>query len=95
MEKVDESFRQEHRYIAIAKYTDASGTGVVIPMQNGEIIAQASKKPSPAETRYSATDREQLSPLLAAQKFRPFLYRQGAWAEVYNDQLRLTWSTTS
>lgn len=30
MEKVDESFRQENRYIATAEYTDASGTGVVI-----------------------------------------------------------------
>jgi hypothetical protein len=81
MEKVDESYRQEHRYIATPEYTDASGTGVVILMQKGKLTAQASRKLSPAET----TDIEHLSPLLAAQKFRPFLYRQGARTDVYND----------
>lgn len=95
MEKVDESFRQEYSYIVTSEYMDASGAGVIIPVQNGEIIAQASRKLSPVETRYSATGREHLSPLLAAQKFRPFRYHQGARAEVYNDHPRLTWSTTS
>jgi hypothetical protein len=90
MEKVDESYRQEHRHIATP-----DGTGVVILMQNGEIIAQASIKLRPAETRYSATDREHLSPLLAGHKFRPSLYRQEARTDVYNDYPRLTWSTTS
>lgn len=40
MEKVDESFRQEHSYIVTSEYMDASGAGVIIPVQNGEIIAQ-------------------------------------------------------
>jgi len=67
-------------------YTDASGTGAAaVLMQGGRIVALASRKLSPAETRYSATDREHLSLLLAAQRFRPFLHRKGAQTAVYND----------
>jgi len=67
-------------------YTDASGTGAAaVLMQDGRIIALASRKLTPAETRYSTTDREHLSLLLAAQKFKIFLHRQGAETRVWND----------
>lgn len=67
-------------------YTDASGTGAAaILIQDGRIIALASRKLSPAETRYSATDREHLSLLLAAKKFRVFLQRPEGVTNVFND----------
>jgi hypothetical protein len=57
-------------------YTDASGYAIgVVLIQNQRIVALASRKFSPAETRYSATDREQLSLAYAAEKFRIFLHR--------------------
>ena len=67
-------------------FTDASGTGAAaVLMQDGRIVALASRKLTPAETRYSATDREHLSLLLAAQKFKFFLHRRGANTRVAND----------
>ena len=67
-------------------FTDASNAGAAaVLMQDGRIIALASRKLTPAETRYSATDREHLSLLLAAQKFKFFLHRQGANTRVAND----------
>lgn len=50
-------------------YVDASKTGcAAVLIQCGRIIAVVSRKLNPAETRYSATDREQLGLLLAAMK---------------------------
>ena len=67
-------------------YTDASGVAAAaILIQDGRVIALASRKLTPAETRYSATDREHLSLLLAAKRFRIFLHRRGAVTDVYND----------
>jgi hypothetical protein len=71
-------------------YTDASGTGAAaVLIQDGRIIAVASRKLQGAETRYSATDREHLSLLLAAQKFRVFLHRQRGNTNVWNDHAAL------
>jgi hypothetical protein len=67
-------------------YTDASNIGLgAILLQNGRIIAVASRKLSPAETRYSTTDREHLSLVFAAQRFRLFLHRHTAETRAYND----------
>lgn len=67
-------------------YTDASGGGVAaVLIQSGRIVAVASRKLKPAETRYSTTDREHLSILLAAQRMRLFLHRSGVVTRVHND----------
>jgi len=54
-------------------FTDASlyAAGAVL-IQNAKIIAVWSGKFSPAQTRYSATDREHLALLLAVEKFKVF-----------------------
>jgi len=71
-------------------YTDASGIGVAaVLIQNGRIVAVASRKLGPAETRYSTTDREHLSLLLAAQKFKLFLHRPEGVTETWNDHAAL------
>lgn len=71
-------------------FTDASNKGAAtILIQDGRIIALASRKLSPAETRYSTTDREHLSLLLAAEKFRIFLHRTGGVTKVWNDHSAL------
>jgi len=71
-------------------YTDASNKGcAAVLVQNGRIIALASRKLSPAETRYSATDREQLGLLLAARKMRPFLHRAKGRTKVWTDHAAL------
>jgi hypothetical protein len=59
-------------------YTDASqyALGVVV-LQEGRIVAIASRKLTPAETRYSATDREHLGLVYAAEKFRLILHQRG------------------
>lgn len=59
-------------------YTDASlyALGVVI-LQEGRIVALASRKLSPAETRYSATDREHMGLVWAAEKFKLILHQKG------------------
>lgn len=57
-------------------YTDASLRGLaVVIIQSGRIVALASRKLSAPETRYSATDREQLGLVYAAQKLRIILHR--------------------
>jgi len=67
-------------------YTDASGYGLgAILLQKGHITAIASRKLTPAETRYSATDREHLSLVFAAQRFRIFLHRTSGETRVWND----------
>ena len=67
-------------------YTDSSGyaTAAVL-IQNGRIVALASRKLTPAETRYSATDREHLSLALAATRFKLFLHRRRGRTQVWND----------
>jgi len=71
-------------------YTDASNKGcAAVLIQDGRIIALASRKLSPAETRYSATDREHLGLLLAARKFRVFLHRSSGNTRVLSDHAAL------
>lgn len=71
-------------------YTDASlqALGAVL-IQDGKLIACASRKLTQAETRYSATDREHLSLAFAAGKFKLFLHRAYAQTAVWNDHKAL------
>lgn len=58
-------------------YTDASRTAcAAILIQEQRIVALASRKFTPTETRYSATDREHLGLILGARKFRLFIQRK-------------------
>jgi hypothetical protein len=71
-------------------FTDASASGVAaVLIQNGRIVAVSSRKLQGAETRYSTTDREHLSLLLAAKKFRIFLHRAKGTTRVWNDHAAL------
>lgn len=71
-------------------YTDASQYALgVILLQAGRIVALASRKLTPAETRYSATDREHLGLLYAAQKFRVILHQSDATTRVWSDHSAL------
>lgn len=71
-------------------YTDASREGcAAVLIQDGRIVALASRKLSPAETRYSATDREALGLLLAAQRMRVFLHRDRGITRVHTDHSAL------
>jgi hypothetical protein len=71
-------------------YTDASGlAAAAVLIQNGRIISVVSRKLKGAETRYSTTDREHLSLVLAAQRFRIFLHRPRGVTEVFNDHAAL------
>lgn len=71
-------------------YGDASGHGLgVILIQNQAIVALASRKLSPAETRYSATDREHLALVYAAKKFKIFLHRPLGVTRVHSDHAAL------
>lgn len=71
-------------------YTDASGyaLGAVI-MQQGKMVAVASRKLTPAETRYSATDREHLGLVFAADRFKLFLHQSQATTRVWTDHTAL------
>lgn len=71
-------------------YTDASqyALGVVL-IQERRLVAVASRKLSPAETRYSATDREHLGLVYAAEKFRLFLHQSDATTRVWSDHAAL------
>lgn len=71
-------------------YTDASqyALGIVL-IQEGRLVAVASRKLSPAETRYSATDREHLGLVYAAEKFRVILHQSGADTRVWSDHSAL------
>lgn len=67
-------------------FTDASNKGAAaVLIQDGRIVALASRKLSGAETRYSTTDREHLSLKLAAEKMRVFLHRPRGVTRVWND----------
>lgn len=71
-------------------YTDASqyALGAVL-MQDNCLVAVASRKLSPAETRYSATDREHLGLVFAAEKFRFILHQSHAKVRVWSDHSAL------
>lgn len=67
-------------------YTDASLTGLgVILIQGGKVVALAARKLSSAETRYSATDREHLGLVYAAEKFRIILHQPDSPVRVWTD----------
>lgn len=71
-------------------YTDGSKTGCsAVLMQDGRIVALASRKFIPAETRYSTTDREHLGLVLAAKKFRLMLHRPKGVTHVWTDHTSL------
>jgi hypothetical protein len=71
-------------------YADASGQALgVIIIQSGKVVALSSRKLSPAETRYSATDREHLALVHAAKKFKVFLHRPIGVTRVYSDHAAL------
>lgn len=71
-------------------YTDASKEAcAAILIQNERIIAIASRKFTPAETRYSATDREHLGLILGCRKFRIFLQRNGPITTLWTDHKAL------
>lgn len=71
-------------------YTDASqyALGLII-LQNQRIVAVASRKLTPAETRYSATDREHLGLVYAAERFKLLLHQSGTIVEVFSDHAAL------
>lgn len=71
-------------------YTDASQYALgAIVIQNGKLTAVASRKLSPAETRYSATDREHLGLVFAAERFRLLLHQSNANTRVWSDHSSL------
>ena len=71
-------------------YSDASlfGLGVII-LQEGRVVALASRKLTAAETRYSATDREHLGLVYAAEKFKIFLHQSTDNVRVWSDHMAL------
>lgn len=71
-------------------YTDASNYGLgAILMQRGDVVALASRKLTPAEARYSATDREHLGLVYAATKFKLFLHQSTTATRVWTDHAAL------
>jgi hypothetical protein len=67
-------------------YTDASGTALgAILIQERKVVALASRKLTPAETRYSATDREHLGLVFAAKKFKLIIQSKQATTTVHTD----------
>jgi hypothetical protein len=71
-------------------YTDASGYAVgAVLLQQGRVVALASRKLSPAETRYSATDREHLGLVFAADRLKLFLHQSNATTSVWTDHSAL------
>lgn len=71
-------------------YTDASGYAVgAVLIQLGRIVALASRKLTPAETRYSATDREHLGLVFAADRLKLFLHQSNATTSVWTDHSAL------
>jgi hypothetical protein len=71
-------------------YTDASlyALGVIL-LQDGKVVALASRKLTPAETRYSATDREHLGLVYAAEKFKLILHQSEDRVKVWSDHSAL------
>lgn len=82
--------------VAADLYTDASQYALgIIVLQEGKIVAVASRKLTSAETRYSATDREHLGLVYAADKFKLFLHRRQAITRVWSDHSALTTRQTN
>lgn len=72
-------------------YADASNAALgVVLIQNGAIVALAARKLQGAQTRYSATDREHLALVFAAEKFKLFLHRPTHTTRVHSDHQALT-----
>jgi hypothetical protein len=71
-------------------YTDASQHALgVILIQDQRIISVASRKLSPAETRYSATDREHLGLVYAAERFKLITHQSSTQVRVSTDHQAL------
>lgn len=71
-------------------YCDASGYALgVVVIQSGKIVALTGRKLTPAETRYSATDREHLALVHAARRFRTLLHRDSSVTRVWSDHAAL------
>lgn len=71
-------------------YTDGSKVGcAAVLFQNGRIVAVVSRKFTPAETRYSTTDREHLGLVLAAKKLKLFLHRDKGETRLWSDHTSL------
>ena len=71
-------------------YTDASQHAIgVVVLQEGKIVCLASRKLTPAETRYSATDREHLGLVYCADKFKLILHQNQATTRVWSDHSAL------
>ncbi|RYF49190.1 MAG: hypothetical protein EOO38_08450 [Cytophagaceae bacterium] len=84
------SLRHWRPNIPAQLFTDASGTGIgVILIQGGQVVSLASRQMTPAETRYSATDREHIALVFAAKKFRMFLHQPAGATQVRCDHAAL------
>lgn len=71
-------------------FTDASNLACsAVLIQKGKIVALASRKFGPAETRYSTTDREHLGLMLAVNKFKIFLHRKSPETRIHSDHSSL------
>lgn len=71
-------------------YTDASGYALgIITVQSCSIVAVASRKLTAAERNYSATDREHLGLVFAAERFRMFLHQSDSPVRVWSDHSAL------
>lgn len=72
-------------------FTDASQYALgAILVQKGKVVALASRKLSPAETRYSATDREHLGLVYAAERFKLITHQMTTKILVRTDHQALT-----
>jgi len=74
-------------------YSDASkqGLGCVL-MQNGKVVAHASRQLKPHELNYPTHDLELAAVIFALKIWRHYLYR--AWCQVYTDHKRLKYIFT-
>lgn len=71
-------------------FADASNRGLgIIMMQRGHIVALASRQLTPAESRYSATDREHLALVFLAIKLKMFLHQSSSRTRVHSDHAAL------
>lgn len=71
-------------------FADASNRALgVILIQRGAVVSLASRNLTPAETRYSATDREHLALVFAASKFKMMLHQSGCDTKIYSDHAAL------
>jgi hypothetical protein len=71
-------------------YADASQYGLgTIVLQDRRIVALAARKLTPAETRYSATDREHLALVYTAERFKLILHQSKEDVRVWSDHTAL------